>query len=133
AATPGLGGNVNRLRRAGGWSSVVMDNPALAETDPFAGQMVIATDDADAAVLPRCTGVDHLVTFLESRALNTGRSRLRQAPVIADPQLNAPASGIGPSPVGTSWLGVVGVPFQLAPGESRTIRFALTWYFPNRM
>lgn len=133
ANTPGLGGNVNRLRRDGGWTSVVMDNPSLAETAPFAGQMVIAADDPAAAVLPRCAGVEHLLTFLESRALNTASSRLTYAPMVADPQLNGPASGNGPSAEGTSWLGVIGVPFALEPGQTRTIRFTFSWYFPNRM
>ncbi|KRA25346.1 hypothetical protein ASD65_13625 [Microbacterium sp. Root61] len=130
--TAGLGGNVNRLVRGRGWTRVVMDNPTLSEDAPFAGQMVLAADDEGAAVVPRCAGVDHLVSFLESRALNDGRMKLQTAPTIADPQLNAPASGSGPSAPGRSWLGVIGVPFWLEPGESRVIRFSMTWHFANR-
>ncbi|HQX35301.1 MAG TPA: GH116 family glycosyl-hydrolase [Microbacteriaceae bacterium] len=130
--TPGLGGNVNRLVRGKGWTRVVMDNPSLAESDQFAGQMVLAADDEYAAVVPRCAGVEHLVSFLESRALNNGRAKLEQAPMIADPQLNGPRSASGPSAPGRSWLGVVGVPFWLEPGQTRVIRFSMSWHFSNR-
>lgn len=130
--TPGLGGNVNRLRRSNGWSGVVMDNPNLNEADEFAGQQVLMADAADAAVLPRATGVDHLVAFLESRALNNGGNRIATAPTVANPQLNSPLSGEGPSAPGTTWLGVVGVPFFLEPGEAKTVRFAIAWHFANR-
>ncbi|WP_022889514.1 GH116 family glycosyl-hydrolase [Agromyces italicus] len=130
--TPGLGGNVNRLLRGRGWSRVVMDNPSLDEADQLAGQLVLAADDPSAAVLARCTGVEHLRAFLDSRALNDGRSRLEAAPTVGDPQLNAPRGGSGASAPGRSWLGVVGVPFWLEPGQSRTIRFSMSWHFPNR-
>lgn len=130
--TPGLGGNVNRLVRGAGWTRVVMDNPTYVESDELAGQMVLAADDEAAAAVPRCADLDHLLAFLESRALNDGRSRLALAPTIADPQLNAPRSGVGPSPDGRSWAGVIGVPFWLEPGQTRVIRFSMAWHFPNR-
>ena len=129
---PGLGGNTNRLVRGRGWTRVVMDNPSLAESAQFAGQMVLAADDDCAAVVPRCAGIEHLVSFLESRALNDGRGKLQVAPTIADPQLHGPQSGSGPSAAGRSWLGVIGVPFWLAPGETRVIRFSMSWHFSNR-
>lgn len=131
--TPGLGGNVNRRLRGKGWSRVVMDNVGLDESEQYAGQMVLGADDSTAAVLARCSGLAHLRAFLDSRALNDGRSRLALAPTLGDPQRGAPASGQGPSPEGKSWLGVVGVPYELEPGDSRTIRFSIAWHFPNRM
>ena len=130
--TPGLGGNVNRLERGDGWTRVVMDNPQYAESDELAGQMVLAADDELAASMPRCASLEQLVAFLESRALNDGRARLELAPTVADPQLNAPRGGVGPSEAGRSWAAVVGVPFWLEPGQSRVIRFSMTWHFPNR-
>lgn len=130
--TPGLGGNVNRLTRADGWTRIVMDNPTLAEDDELAGQFLLAVDDDLAAAMPRCAGLDHLVAFLRSRALNDGRGKAALARTVADPQLNAPRSAVGPSPDGTTWAGVLGVPFELAPGESRTVRCLLAWHFPNR-
>lgn len=132
-STPGLGGNVNRLRRGSGWTRVTMDNPEFDESNQHAGQMVLAADDESAAVLARCSGVEHLRAFLESRAMNNGISRLATAPTVGDPQLHAPKSGTGASPDGRSWLGVIGVPFWLEPGQSRRIRFSMSWHFPNRM
>jgi hypothetical protein len=131
--TPGLGGNANRLVRGRGWTRVMMTNPALAEDARLAGSMVLAADDESAVAMPRCAGLGQLRAFLESRAISDGRSRLALAPAIADPQLNAPKGGQGLSPQGKSWLGIIGVPFALEPDESRQIRFAITWHFPNRM
>lgn len=37
----------------------------------------------------------------------------------------------GPSPDGETLDGAVAVPFELKPGEKKTITFALCWYFPN--
>ncbi len=37
----------------------------------------------------------------------------------------------GPSAKGKTLDGFLAVPFKLKPGESRTISFVLTWYFPN--
>ncbi|MEZ5110264.1 MAG: GH116 family glycosyl-hydrolase [Microbacteriaceae bacterium] len=130
--TPGLGGNVNRMVRGKGWTRVVMDNPTLPESAQFAGQMVLAADDEHAAAMPRCAGVAHLQSFLESRALADGRAKLELAPTIADPQLHGPRSGDGPSAPGHSWLGVIGVPFWLEPGQTRVIRFSMSWHFANR-
>ncbi len=131
--TPGLGGNVNRLRRGRGWSRVVMDNPALDEADRLAGQMTLAADDENAAVLTRCAGIAHLRSFLMSRSMPDGRARIAVNPRIGDPQLNAPLASTGASAAEQSWLGVVGVPFRLGPGESRKVRFTMCWHFPNRM
>lgn len=133
AATPGLGGNVNRLRRGRGWTSVLMDNPSLAEDDPAAGQLSFGADAPGALALPRCTGPEHLRAFLEAYALSDGAAKLALAPTVGNPQLHSPRSAVGSSPAGRSHLAVVGVPFRLEPGASRTVRFALTWHFPNRM
>lgn len=131
-ATPGLGGNVNRLARGRGWTRIVMDNASRAEHQPGQGQMVLAVDDPMAAALPRCGGIEHLEAFLESRAYPNGRSILEVAPSLADYQLHSPQSFEGPSPAGRTWLGVVAVPFNLEPGESKTVRFSMAWHFPNR-
>jgi len=38
---------------------------------------------------------------------------------------------LGSTEAGTASPGMVEVPFELAPGQSRTITFLLAWYFPN--
>jgi non-lysosomal glucosylceramidase len=129
---PGYGGNTNRLLRRDGWTAVVLENGALPDDAPGAGQMVLAADDPQAAALTRWRRADEFVTFLRSRALASGAPRLALASGIADPQRHAPQSGSGASPAGSTWNTGVGVPFLLPPGGQRLIRVALTWYFPNR-
>ncbi|WP_243727279.1 GH116 family glycosyl-hydrolase [Actinocrispum wychmicini] len=128
----GYGGNVNRLRRADGWTAVELENVALADDAPGAGGLVLAADSDDASVLLQWRDPDEFVAFLRSRALASGAPRLAYAPGTPDPQRHAPASAVGPSPAGDTWNTGIAVPFQLAPGETREIRVALTWHFPNR-
>ena len=129
---PGYGSNTNRLLRRAGWTSVVLENGALPDDAPGAGQMVLAADDPRAAALTRWRHTGEFVTFLRSRALASGAPRLALASGIADPQRHAPQSASGASPAGSTWNAGLGVPFVLQPGQQRLIRVALTWYFPNR-
>ncbi len=110
---PGYGGSTNRVLRRDGWTSVVLENAALPDDAPGAGQMVLAADDPAAAALTRWRRPDEFVTFLR-----------------AIPHAIQPASGA--SPAGATWNAGLGVPFRLQPGQQRRIRVALTWYFPNR-
>jgi non-lysosomal glucosylceramidase len=128
----GYGGNINRLLRRDGWTSVVLENASLLDDAPGAGQMVLAADDPRAAALTRWRHPDEFVTFLRSRALASGAPRLALAPGTADPQRHAPHSASGASTPGSTWNAGLGVLFRLQPGEQRLIRVALTWYFPNR-
>jgi non-lysosomal glucosylceramidase len=107
----GYGGNTNRLLRRDGWTSVVLENAALPDDAPGAGQMVLAADDPQAAALIRWRRADEFITFLRSPAQT---------------------SASGASPAGSTWNTGLGISFRLQPGEQRLIRVALTWYFPNR-
>jgi hypothetical protein len=129
---PGYGGNTNRLLRGDGWTSTVLENVALPEDAPGAGQMVLAADDARAAALTQWRHAGEFLTFPRSRALSSGVMRLALAACIADPQRNAAHPATGASPAGSTWNTGLGVPFLLEPGQERIIRVALTWYFPNR-
>lgn len=128
----GYGGNVNRLRRADGWTAVDLENPSLADDAPGAGGLVLATDDERASVLLQWRHPDEFLAFLSSRALASGAPRLAYAPGTPDPQRHSPASAVGQSVAGETWNTGVVVPFQLAPGEQRLVRVCLAWHFPNR-
>ncbi len=132
---PGYGGNTNRLLRREGWTCVVLENGALPDDAPGAGQMVLAADDPQSAALTRWRHPDEFITFLSSRALTSGAPRLALAAgsrALADPQRHAPQPATGSSPAGSTWNAGLGVPFLLQPGGQRLVRVALTWYFPNR-
>ncbi len=113
----GYGGNVNRVRRERGWTSLVMDNPSVDPVAAGAGQAVLAADSDRAAVLPDWQHPAEFLRFLESRAVHTW---------LPDP----PSSG--PSGPGRTWNGGLVVPAALEPGESARVRLCLAWYFPNR-
>lgn len=115
----GYGGNTNRLWRPAngsghesgdGWTAVVLENGALPDDAPGAGQMVLAADDPQAAALTRWRHPGEFVAFLRC----------------------GQEAATGASPPGSTWNTGLGVPYQLQPGEQRLIRITLTWYFPNR-
>jgi uncharacterized protein (DUF608 family) len=128
----GYGSNTNRVRRAGGWTSVVMENHSVAPDSPGAGQMVLAVDHPKAPVMAQWRHPDEFAAFLRSRALATGAFRLDLDPSIPDPQRHGPSAARGPSATGTTWNTGIGIPFDLRPGGSTQIRVLLSWHFPNR-
>ncbi|PZF80876.1 GH116 family glycosyl hydrolase [Jiangella anatolica] len=112
----GYGGNTNRIVRGGGWTRVAMENHTLSPEHPGAGQLVLAVDDPDAAVLPQWRRPAEFLGFLRRRGL--GRPRA--------------AAGLGASPPGATWNGGVAAPFHLEPGASTRVRVLVAWHFPNR-
>ncbi len=113
----GYGGNTNNLVHLRDMSALVMGNDRLQPEHPANGQLVLAAlkrPGDEIWALPqwrsrrqlweRFTGDGHLTT-----------------------QLNP-----GSSPDGQTWNGAIAVAFELAPGASRTVIFALAWHFPNR-
>lgn len=128
----GYGGNTNRVRRANGWTSVVMENHSLAPDAASAGQMVLAVDHPAAPVLAQWRDHDEFVTFLRSRAFADGAFRLALDPSIPDPQRHAPQTSIGPSAPGTTWNTGIGIPYDLQPAAVATFRIVLAWHFGNR-
>lgn len=128
----GYGGNINRLERAGGWTSLLMENVALADDHPGQGQFIVATDSADVAALLQWQRAAEMMAFLRSRALASGGGRWELAAGTPDPQRHAPRAAVGPSVPGRTWNGGLGVPFWLEPGQQRTVKVLLAWHFPNR-
>ncbi|NRQ32764.1 hypothetical protein HII36_13070 [Nonomuraea sp. NN258] len=129
---PGYGGNTNRVRRARGWTSLVMENTAIDPAAPGAGQAVLGVDASDAAALPQWTHPDEFLAFLAGRAVHAGAEKARYASWLPDYQASGPQPGHLPSPAGQTWNGGLVAPMILQPGESRNIRICMTWYFPNR-
>ncbi|MEO3809539.1 GH116 family glycosyl-hydrolase [Sphaerisporangium sp. B11E5] len=131
----GYGGNVNRLLRRPGQTGVLMDNPGLTEDDPAYGEMLLWTD-GPAAALPRAAGTEAMLRFVETAKLVTpvqlgdfSEAALRAAVADGVSPMRAPS---GPSLPGHTWDAAVAVAFALAPGETTTIDFVHTWWFPNR-
>lgn len=128
----GYGANTNRLRRADGWTSLLLENNSLAPDDPAAGQLVLAADDDRAPTLLQWRTVDEFMTFLRSRALGSGAGRVGAGNRVPDAQRQARPPYTGPSPAGSTWNAGIAVPFALQPGEERLIRIVICWSFPNR-
>jgi uncharacterized protein (DUF608 family) len=127
------GGNVNRLRRRAGWTALVMENPALPEDAPGAGQFVLSTDSPTARGYLQWQRADELAAFLRGRASFPDRREAGAEQVVhSDSQASGPVQASAPSPAGATWNGALALPFQLAPGEKQVFRFVLAWRFPNR-
>ena len=109
------GGNVNRVRRRGVWTSLLMDNPSLADDDPGFGQMVLSADNVDADAYAQWSTAADFGTFLRGGSTRSG-----------------PRAAVGPSAPGATWNGGLRIPFRLGPGETVAVRVVLSWYFPNR-
>lgn len=129
---PGYGGNTNRIHRADGWTSLVLENHALPELHPGAGQMVLSTDAAPTSALPAWTSPRQLLDFLGSRQPFAPGDWTHLPGEVADPQPTGTWVKAGPSAPGSTWNGALAAQFSLAPGETTTVRFVLAWHFPNR-
>jgi len=109
---PGYGGNTNELVRRDGATILHMTSEA-AKDSPGWGDMALtalagtASATADWAELPDVHG-----------------------DFAADGALTGPETA-GPSSAGQTIDGALAVPFDLKPGQKRTVTFVLTWNFPN--
>lgn len=129
---PLYGGNTNRLRRRNGWTSMVME-AILPEDSAGAGQMVVSTDSPSARGYLQWERPADYAAYLRGRASFPDRAEAGAEPGIqSDAQPSGPRQAGGASPPGATWNGALSVPFHLEPGASRTFRFCLAWYFPNR-
>nr|WP_255622646.1 GH116 family glycosyl-hydrolase [Tessaracoccus sp. OS52] len=130
----GYGGNVNTMRRRrDGRVDLVMENPSLDPSSPWAGQLVLGCLADEVVALPCYERPRELVDFLRLLAPWGDHTRAAAAPSVQAPQNSSPSPRYGPSPAGRTWLGALVGHTVLGPRESRTVRFVLAWYFPNRM
>ncbi len=129
------GANVNRLVRRQGSTAIVMDNPSLADDDPYAGELALWTASPCAA-LTRFSRSQDALRFLEALKLlrptidnEWTELALRRACADLPPLLRLPTA---PSPLGQSWNGGLAAAFALESGATTTIEFVIAWRFPNR-
>jgi uncharacterized protein (DUF608 family) len=111
-ANPDYGGNVNSTVHFGAVAAIHMTNSKLEPSAREFGTMSLLAFDRKATLLPAW---DDFGEFAQQFAAE-GRFRSRRQPA---------------SPPGRTWNGALAVPFSLAPGEEKSVVFALTWHFPN--
>jgi hypothetical protein len=107
-----------------------MENPSLPDDHPGQGQMTLSSLSPGTLAYERWTKPEQFLRFLEGfhpddhlKNQNTNAWRSYR---------NGPSRTMGASPENETWNGGLLVPFWLAPGETTTITFILSWYFPNR-
>jgi len=108
----GYGGNSNRVlkkRRA-----TILHMTSNREKDsPVYGDMALAAFEDKVTATASWDSLEALLKDMsEDGVLSGGESA-------------------GPSPAGQTLDGALAVPFILKPGQSRSVTFVLTWYFPN--
>ncbi|MBU4285781.1 MAG: hypothetical protein KKD76_02635 [Verrucomicrobia bacterium] len=81
---------------------------------PGWGSLVLAVLDGDGCALPRWNDAKTLTAFLDNPAAAAASA---DAMVTVKP--------------GETLNAALAVPFTLAPGQSRTVTFAIAWHFPN--
>ena len=109
----GYGGNANTVEQAEGLTAVRMTKPGQAADDRRFGSMCLATTTAEAAASAQWDDLG----ALWGQFVATG---------------NPGAAAAGVSATGRTWNGALAVPLRLAPGETATATYVITWYFPNR-
>jgi non-lysosomal glucosylceramidase len=129
----GYGGNTNRVVPDDHWTSVVLENTSLPSDAPRAGQMVLAVDERLAPALPQWRHPDEFMSFLQARSWGNAEALSELDRAAADPLRYGPQPFEGPSTAGSTWNAGIGVRFDLAPGESRSVRILISWCFPNRI
>lgn len=123
------GGNTNRSRRNGDWTSLVMENGTLPADHPGAGQLVLSTDGVGVRSYPQWSTPEQFITFLTGRPTQWNlETHLHQG----WPESGRPFEAAGPSAPGTTWNGGLAAPFHLDAGETVRLRFLIAWHFPNR-
>lgn len=127
---PLYGGNVNRLRETRHATSLIMENPSLPDDHAGQGQMTLTSIAPGTQAYERWSRPKEFLRFLEG--FNPDDHLKNQSTNGRRSYRNGPGQPVGASPTGQTWNGGLLVPFWLAPSETTTITFILSWYFPNR-
>ncbi len=127
---PLYGGNVNRLRESKGTTMLLMENPTLPDDHPGMGQMALTSLVPGTRAYECWTEPEHFIRFIEGASLDhhlQGVSTNKQRGYR-----NGPRVANGTSGPGETWNGGLLAPFWLEAGETTTVTFVMSWYFPNR-
>lgn len=127
---PGYGGNTIRVER-GPWTTLIGENLSLEHDYPHAGQVALASANPLSHVFPQWTDPHQFIQFLGARTPGVTQP-LVPGDQRPDPQGDAPSGRAQASAPGSTWCGGLADFWELAPGESTTLRYAIAWYFPNR-
>jgi uncharacterized protein (DUF608 family) len=114
----GPGQNVNAIVSEDGLQGVCMTTKKWKKSHPRYGSMTLVSPDEDV------TALDQWLRAPAFAPVHDFWDRFSAAGTF-EPH------GYGPSDEGQSDAGAVGVKLKLAPGESKTATFYITWHFPN--
>ncbi|HVC79157.1 MAG TPA: GH116 family glycosyl-hydrolase [Chloroflexota bacterium] len=123
------GGPARNRRRADNQArGVFFEGPVVGESELAFGNAAIAAIASEITAKPewfRGGWYDTLREFWDDLSADGHLTEL-------DPEQVAPQGMVGPEVVNIV-PGSVGVPIILEPGESTTVTFIISWYFPNRI
>lgn len=114
----GVGQNVNARVNEGGLRGLVSSTNKYAADHPRFGTMALTTPDKSADVLTHWSRAPWFTPVHDFWDHFSATGKL-------------PKHSYGPSDDNTSDAGAVAIRAHLAPGESKTFTFYLTWHFPN--
>lgn len=120
-----FGTTVNRMDETDGITSILMESDALPHDDPLLGSLCIATDAAEVSwqeYWSRALWFDSLVNFW--RDVQAG-GKLKNRHYDKTTGGKPPYRHDGEEP------GTLAAHCTIAPGERKSIRFVLGWYYPN--
>ncbi len=108
------GQNCNQVRTEDGFCSIDMTIQQSADSRAY-GSMSLSVLNADSTTA--------IASWDDINVLHTD--------FCEDGKLSSDIAKAGPSPDGETLNGAIAADIQLAPGQSRTVSFLLTWHFPN--
>lgn len=108
------GGNINVADRSDSRTQIILRSIGIEPNSPFYGEMCLSSADPRATV---CEQWDSVERLWEDFAANG---------TLTD------AGEPGPSRHGSTWNSAICSSVELGPGETRSISFAISWWFPHR-
>lgn len=117
----GTGGHIHELRKDGDHTGLLLHSSKYGKHELRYGSIALATDAEDTTAKPvwfRGSWFDFLQEFWDDFAAD-GR--------LGDLGYSEPSND------GRMDSGSIGACARIAPGETKTFRFALAWHFPNRI